>query len=128
MLRLKQVCCTRWLAGCQACSALVWLLSSLMPALHVQLMECQAEDDYVCSVAWAADGKHVSVGTSSAQVQVHPCCNQLSRLCHRALSLVACSAGQPLLSCLPSSRLGASAQALLPVKYCSQHVCKEGKG
>lgn len=36
----------------------------------MQLMECPAEDDYVTSVAWAADGKHVSVGTSSAQVQV----------------------------------------------------------
>ena len=33
-------------------------------------MECSADDDYVTSVAWAADGKHVSVGTSSAQVQV----------------------------------------------------------
>lgn len=36
----------------------------------MQLMECPAEDDYITSVAWAADGKHVSVGTSSAQVQV----------------------------------------------------------
>ena len=60
--------------------------------MRVQLMECQAEDDYVCSVAWAADGKHVSVGTSSAQVQVHPCCDWPSCLCHRALSLVARSA------------------------------------
>ncbi|CAL5225554.1 g8390 [Coccomyxa viridis] len=34
------------------------------------LMECPAEDDYITSVAWAADGKHVSVGTSSAQVQI----------------------------------------------------------
>ena len=60
--------------------------------MRAQLMECQAEDDYVCSVAWAADGKHVSVGTSSAQVQVHPCCDWPSCLCHRALSLVARSA------------------------------------
>ena len=52
--------------------------------VHMQLMECPAEDDYITSVAWAADGKHVSVGTSSAQVQVnyltehHICCT-LSR-------------------------------------------------
>ncbi len=39
----------------------------------MQLMECPAEDDYITSVAWAADGKHVSVGTSSAQVQVRFC-------------------------------------------------------
>ncbi|KAK9916231.1 hypothetical protein WJX75_000288 [Coccomyxa subellipsoidea] len=35
-----------------------------------QLMECSDEDDYVTSVAWAADGKHVAVGTASAQVQI----------------------------------------------------------
>ncbi|CAL8466961.1 g6497 [Coccomyxa elongata] len=35
-----------------------------------QLMECSEEDDYVTSVAWAADGKHVAVGTASAQVQI----------------------------------------------------------
>ena len=35
-----------------------------------QLMECAAEDDYVTSVAWAADGKHIAVGTSSAAVQI----------------------------------------------------------
>jgi cell division cycle protein 20 (cofactor of APC complex) len=35
-----------------------------------QLMECSDGDDYVTSVAWAADGRHVSVGTSSAQVQL----------------------------------------------------------
>ena len=35
-----------------------------------QLMECGDEDDYVTSVAWAADGKHVAVGTSAAQVQI----------------------------------------------------------
>lgn len=33
-------------------------------------MECLEEDDYVTSVAWAADGKHVAVGTASAQVQI----------------------------------------------------------
>ncbi len=36
----------------------------------LQLMECAEEDDYVTSVAWAADGKHVAVGTASAQVQI----------------------------------------------------------
>ncbi|KAK9821213.1 hypothetical protein WJX81_000438 [Elliptochloris bilobata] len=35
-----------------------------------QLMECAAEDDYVTSVAWAADGKHIAVGTATAQVQI----------------------------------------------------------
>ena len=35
-----------------------------------QLMECATEDDYVTSVAWAADGKHIAVGTSSAAVQI----------------------------------------------------------
>lgn len=33
-------------------------------------MECGDEDDYVTSVAWAADGKHVAVGTSGAAVQI----------------------------------------------------------
>lgn len=36
----------------------------------LQLMNCADEDDYVTSVAWAADGKHISVGTASAQVQI----------------------------------------------------------
>ena len=35
-----------------------------------QLMECGQEDDYVTSVAWAADGKHVAVGTATATVQI----------------------------------------------------------
>ncbi len=33
-------------------------------------MECGQEDDYVTSVAWAADGKHVAVGTATATVQI----------------------------------------------------------
>lgn len=36
-----------------------------------QLMECKDEDDYVSSVSWAADGKHVAVGTSSSHVQIY---------------------------------------------------------
>ena len=35
-----------------------------------QLMECQEEDEYVTSVSWGADGKHIAVGTSSASVQI----------------------------------------------------------
>ena len=33
-------------------------------------MECQEEDEYVTSVSWGADGKHIAVGTSSATVQI----------------------------------------------------------
>lgn len=44
-------------------------------------MECLAEDDYVTSVAWAADGKHVSVGTSSAQVQVASLLSSAALMC-----------------------------------------------
>ena len=50
--------------------ALCHFAKDMTCAVSLQLMECSAEDDYVTSVAWAADGKHVSVGTSSAQVQV----------------------------------------------------------
>ena len=35
-----------------------------------QLMECSEEDDYVTSVSWGADGKHIAVGTSSSAVQI----------------------------------------------------------
>ena len=35
-----------------------------------QLMECQEEDEYITSVSWGADGKHIAVGTSSATVQI----------------------------------------------------------
>ena len=35
-----------------------------------QLMECSDEDDYVTSVSWGADGKHIAVGTSSSAVQI----------------------------------------------------------
>ena len=35
-----------------------------------QLMECSEEDDYVTSVSWGADSKHVAVGTSSSAVQI----------------------------------------------------------
>ena len=34
------------------------------------LMQCQEEDEYVTSVSWAADGKHLAVGTSSSVVQI----------------------------------------------------------
>jgi len=35
-----------------------------------QLMECSEEDDYITSVSWGADGKHIAVGTSSSTVQI----------------------------------------------------------
>ena len=35
-----------------------------------QLMQCSEADDYVCSVQWAADGKHVAVGLSNAETQI----------------------------------------------------------
>jgi cell division cycle 20, cofactor of APC complex len=34
------------------------------------LTELSQADDYITSIAWAADGKHLSVGTASAQVQI----------------------------------------------------------
>lgn len=34
-----------------------------------QLMECQDGNDYVTSVSWAGDGKHISVGTAGCQVR-----------------------------------------------------------
>ncbi len=34
------------------------------------LMQCQEEDEYITSVSWAADGKHIAVGTSSSVVQI----------------------------------------------------------
>lgn len=36
----------------------------------VQLMQCQSEEEYVTSVSWAPDGKHVAVGTSAATVKL----------------------------------------------------------
>ncbi len=59
------------------------LVQCLKVHVHMQLMECPAEDDYITSVAWAADGKHVSVGTSSAQVQVNS--DEASHLLHTFL-------------------------------------------
>ncbi|KAK9823526.1 hypothetical protein WJX72_003403 [[Myrmecia] bisecta] len=35
-----------------------------------QLMQCSEEDDYITSVNWAADGKHIAVGTASSTVQI----------------------------------------------------------
>jgi len=35
-----------------------------------QLMQTRGEEDYVASVAWAADGKHIAVGTHNAEVQI----------------------------------------------------------
>ncbi len=35
-----------------------------------QLTELSQADDYITSISWAADGKHISVGTASAQVQI----------------------------------------------------------
>jgi cell division cycle protein 20 (cofactor of APC complex) len=35
-----------------------------------KLMEVEEEEEYVTSVQWAADGKHVAVGTSGAEVKI----------------------------------------------------------
>eukprot|EP00899_Mesostigma_viride_P029481 jgi/Mesvir1/9718/Mv12189-RA.1 len=35
-----------------------------------QLLQTNHDEDYVTSVAWAADGQHISVGTNSAEVQI----------------------------------------------------------
>lgn len=35
-----------------------------------QLMQCSNEDDYISSVSWAADGKHIAIGTSNAEAQI----------------------------------------------------------
>lgn len=35
-----------------------------------QLMETSGEGDFVTSVSWAADGKHIAVGTNAAEVQI----------------------------------------------------------
>ena len=35
-----------------------------------QLMECSNEEDYISSVSWAADGKHIAIGTSNAEAQI----------------------------------------------------------
>ena len=34
------------------------------------LMQCPEEEDIVTSVKWAADGTHIAVGTSNAEVQL----------------------------------------------------------
>lgn len=35
-----------------------------------ELMQCEGEDDYVCSVSWIGDGSHLAIGTSRADVQL----------------------------------------------------------
>ena len=35
-----------------------------------ELPACREADDHVTSVSWAADGKHIAVGTDSATVQI----------------------------------------------------------
>eukprot|EP00249_Psilotum_nudum_P010942 c22863_g1_i1 orf=394-1122(+) len=35
-----------------------------------QLMQTSEEDDYITSVAWASDGKHISVGLNSTVIQI----------------------------------------------------------
>lgn len=35
-----------------------------------ELPACRDEDDHVTSVSWAADGKHIAVGTASSVVQI----------------------------------------------------------
>jgi cell division cycle protein 20 (cofactor of APC complex) len=42
-----------------------------------QLMQAPADsDDYITSVAWAGDGKHVAIGTSAAEVQIWDAASQ----------------------------------------------------
>ncbi|CAG9462587.1 unnamed protein product [Pedinophyceae sp. YPF-701] len=38
-----------------------------------ELMTCQQEENYVTAVKWAADGKHLSIGTANAEVQLWDC-------------------------------------------------------
>lgn len=47
-------------------SVYMWSASS---GTITQLMSTASEDDYITSLAWAADGKHISVGTYSSQVR-----------------------------------------------------------
>lgn len=39
-----------------------------------QLMQTMEDDDYVTSIAWAADGKHIAVGINSTEVQIWDAC------------------------------------------------------
>lgn len=39
-----------------------------------QLMQTNEEDDYVTSVAWAADGNHIGVGINTTEVQIWDSC------------------------------------------------------
>jgi hypothetical protein len=50
-----------------ALGASVYMWSASSGAI-TQLMSTASEDDYITSLAWAADGKHISVGTYSSQV------------------------------------------------------------
>jgi hypothetical protein len=34
-----------------------------------ELCSCPNEGDYICSVAWSADGTHLALGTSDAKVE-----------------------------------------------------------
>lgn len=47
-----------------------------------QLMQTVEDDDYVTSIAWAADGKHIAVGVNSTEVQIWDACkgNQVRRM------------------------------------------------
>ena len=83
------------------------------PIVRVQLMECPAEDDYITSVAWAADGKHVSVGTSSAQVQVG---SEVVTLCQKVLIRIHLGAQHNGGHCWLSSYNGMLALAVFPAK------------
>lgn len=47
----------------------VYLWNAANGDIHM-LMECQDENDYITSVNWAADGRHISVGTAGATVQI----------------------------------------------------------
>ncbi|KAI5054130.1 hypothetical protein GOP47_0030023 [Adiantum capillus-veneris] len=39
-----------------------------------QLMQTSDDDDYVTSIAWAADGKHIAIGINSTEVQIWDAC------------------------------------------------------
>ena len=47
-----------------------------------ELCTCPGEGDYICSVAWGADGQYLAVGTSDAKVQIWDAsrCKQIREL------------------------------------------------
>lgn len=61
------------------CAVIAQVAVALGPSVYMwsastgticQLMSTNTEDDYITSLAWAKDGKHIAVGTYSSQVCV----------------------------------------------------------